>query len=83
MHDFYLGAHAPRLTDDDINLIHRLWLDLTSQPGKEDAHHRDVVSLALAHLAADLTGPTREKLIAEFAGGGARKEVGQSAAVQG
>jgi amino acid transporter len=73
MHDFYLGAHAPRLTDDDIDLIHRLWLDLTSQPGKEEAHHRDVVSLALAHLAKDLAGPRRATLIAEFAADGERK----------
>jgi amino acid transporter len=67
MQDFYLGAHAPQLTDDDINLIHHLWLDLTNQPGKEDAHHRDVVRLALAHLAEDLSGPQRTKLLATFA----------------
>jgi hypothetical protein len=67
MHDFYLGAHAPQLSDADINLIHRLWLDLTSQPGKEEAHHRDVVGLALAHLAEDLSGPQRTKLLAAFA----------------
>jgi hypothetical protein len=77
--DFYLGAHAPHLTDDDINLIHRLWLDLTRQPGKESAHHRDVVSLALGHLAADLSGPMRDKLLAEFAADGATKQADRSA----
>jgi amino acid transporter len=80
-HDFYLGAHAPHLTDDDINLIHRLWLELTRQPGKESAHHRDVVSLALAHLAADLSGPMRNKLLAEFAVDGTPKQADRSVVV--
>jgi amino acid transporter len=79
MHDFYLGAHAPRLTDDDIGLIHRLWLDLASQPGKEDAHHRDVVSLALTHLEQDLSGPLRGKLVATFAVDNTTTPVGRSA----
>jgi hypothetical protein len=82
MHDFYLGAHAPQLSDADINLIHRLWLDLTSQPGKEEAHHRDVVGLALAHLAEDLSGPQRTKLLAEFAVDSPTKQPGQPAATR-
>jgi amino acid transporter len=64
---YYLGAHAPQLTDADITLIHHLWLELTNHPGKESAHHRDVVSLALAHLAEDLAGPLRTQLVARFA----------------
>src|SRR5205823_13684137 len=51
---FYLGAHTPQLSEDDVELIHRLWLDLTQESGKEGAHHRDVVHLALRHLADDL-----------------------------
>jgi hypothetical protein len=49
-HVFYLGAHTPQLAEDDVELIHRLWLDLTQASGKESAHHRDVVHLALTHL---------------------------------
>jgi hypothetical protein len=65
-HVFYLGAHTPRLAEDDVELIHRLWLDLTQASGTEDVHHCDVVHLALRHLADDLTGPTRASLVATF-----------------
>lgn len=65
-YDFYLGAHAPHLTEGDIDRIHRLWLDLTSHPGKESAHHRDVVTLALNRLEEELSGPERGKLLAKF-----------------
>jgi hypothetical protein len=50
-----------------VELIHRLWLDLTQASGKEGAHHRDVVHLALRHLADDLTGPAHDTLVATFA----------------
>jgi hypothetical protein len=53
---FSLGTHIPQLAEDDVELIHRLWLDLAQVSGKEHAHHHDVVSLALRHLADDLTG---------------------------
>ena len=66
-HVFCLGAHTPQLAEDDVELIHRLWLDLTEASGKEGAHHRDVVHLALAHLANDLTGSGRDTLVATFA----------------
>ncbi len=65
--EFHLGAHAPQLTEEDIELIHRLWLDLTSIPGQESAHHRDVVHLALTHLAGELSGAGRDRLLATFA----------------
>jgi hypothetical protein len=66
-HVFYLGAHTPQLAEDDVELIHRLWLDLTQASGKESAHHRDVVHLALTHLAEDLTGPAHDTLVTTFA----------------
>jgi hypothetical protein len=64
---FYLGAHTPQLAEEDVELIHRLWLDLTEASGKEHAHHRDVVHLALRRLADDLVGPEHETLVAAFA----------------
>ena len=64
---FYLGAHTPQLAEDDVELIHCLWLDLTAASGKEHAHHRDVVHLALRHLADDLKGPAHDILVAGFA----------------
>lgn len=66
IHDFYLGAHAPDLTSEDINLVHRLWLEVTEKAGAEGVHHRDIVAAALSHLAEELSGPAREALMARF-----------------
>ena len=52
----YLGAHAPRLTEDDLNLIHDIWLQVSSIPSRRRVHHRDVVRVALNRLRRDLRG---------------------------
>ena len=33
--DFYLGAHEPRLTQQEVDFIHQLWLELTRDGGAE------------------------------------------------
>jgi amino acid transporter len=55
---FDLGAHAPHLTEEDINLIHRIWLDVSKLPARRKVHHRDVVRVALDRLHRDLRGQT-------------------------
>ncbi|HEY3137254.1 MAG TPA: APC family permease, partial [Blastocatellia bacterium] len=49
-----LGAHAPDLTDEDISLIHRIWLRVSQIPARQRVHHRDVVRVALERLERDL-----------------------------
>jgi len=51
-----LGAHAPDLTDEDISLIHRIWLRVSQIPARQRVHHRDVVRVALERLERDLRG---------------------------
>ena len=53
-HDFELGAHAPPLTQYEIDMIHRLWLDVTKEPRLEAVEHRDIVTLAVQRLGRDL-----------------------------
>jgi hypothetical protein len=55
---FLLGPHAPTLTRDDLDLIHRLWLEAVSEVGL-DLHHRDIVRVALDDLRQDLQGKRR------------------------
>jgi amino acid transporter len=50
---FALGAHAPTLTADDIERIHRLWVDAVQIVGP-DIHHRDVVVAALGSFEDEL-----------------------------
>jgi amino acid transporter len=51
-----LGAHAPPLTDEDVRLIHDIWLQVSSVPSRRRVHHRDVVRVALNRLKRDLKG---------------------------
>ncbi len=67
LQDFYLGAHTPSLTAEDIDLVHRLWLEVTEKAGAEGVHHRDIVAEALARLAEELSGPNREELLRKLA----------------
>ncbi|MEK6286619.1 MAG: APC family permease [Acidobacteriota bacterium] len=57
-HVVHLGAHAPHLTEDDVNLIHKLWIQVSSVPSRRKVHHRDVVRVALDRLERDLRGKT-------------------------
>ena len=63
---YSLGAHDPSLTPEDIHLIHRLWLDLSSETGYEEIHHRDVVTYALLRLNRDLSGPHRKAVLSQL-----------------
>jgi amino acid transporter len=51
---FLLGAHAPRLTPDDVDRIHRLWTEAVRSVGPA-IHHRDIVAAALDSFERDLS----------------------------
>jgi hypothetical protein len=45
-----LGPHPPRLWPEDIELAHRLWLELTAKGLGAKLHHRDVIGVALRRM---------------------------------
>jgi amino acid transporter len=47
---FYLGPHAPHLTPKEIDLLHGIWLELSSEVAPDEIHHHDVVHFALEEL---------------------------------
>ena len=57
-HRVSLGAHAPQLTEDDVSLIHKIWLQVSQLPARRRVHHRDVVRVALERLERELNGNT-------------------------
>ena len=57
-HSVSLGAHAPELTEDDIGLIHKIWVQVSQLPSRRRVHHRDVVRVALERLERELRGET-------------------------
>jgi hypothetical protein len=53
----YLGAHAPNLSDEDVVLVHKLWLQVSNILSRR-VHHRNIVRVALNRLERDLRGHT-------------------------
>jgi amino acid transporter len=51
---FNLGPHPPRLWPEDLDLLHRLWLELSERGLGSKLHHRDVIRAALRRLDSDL-----------------------------
>jgi hypothetical protein len=59
----HLGPHTPRLRDEDLDLIHNLWLEVTADPEYRGLHHYDVVALALKELQSELHSQRRRELM--------------------
>jgi amino acid transporter len=51
---FNLGPHPPRLWPEDIDLAHRLWLELSARGPGAKLHHRDIIGVALRRMSAEL-----------------------------
>ncbi len=63
MQDFYLGAHAPDLSDEEIDFIHKLWLDVSHEKGLDNVRHKHIVIAALVHLADELHSDQRVRVL--------------------
>ena len=62
---YSLGAHTPTLAPDDVEQIHRLWVDAVHAVGPA-IHHRDIVTAALASFEDELTGSQRDRAVARL-----------------
>jgi len=49
-----LGPHAPNLTGNEVNLLHRLWLRFSEMLAPQELHHHDVVHFALEEVQKEL-----------------------------
>jgi amino acid transporter len=57
---YYLGPHAPSLRPDDVQLVHRLWLNIRRDPSIQDLHHSDIITYALTRLASQYAREKQE-----------------------
>jgi amino acid transporter len=60
---FHIGPHAPSLRSDDVELVHRLWLNFRRDPEMQNLHHSDIVTHALTRLAAEYARDKQETLL--------------------
>jgi amino acid transporter len=59
---FHIGPHAPTLQADDVQLVHRLWLNFRRDPEMQGLHHSDIVTYALTRLAGEYAREKQEIL---------------------
>ncbi len=59
---FHIGPHAPTLQTDDVQLVHRLWLNFRREPAMQGLHHSDIVTYALTRLATEYARDKQETL---------------------
>jgi amino acid transporter len=50
---FHIGPHTPKIHAEDVELVHRLWLNMRRDPEMHHVHHSDIVTYALTRLAND------------------------------
>jgi amino acid transporter len=60
---FYLGPHAPRLTPKEIDLLHRLWINICDDLNEEEIHHHDIVHFALTEVERQVANGQRDEVL--------------------
>ncbi len=63
---FRIGPHTPTMKDEDVLLLHRLWLNITREPGLENVHHHEILTEALTRFAHDYGAREREDILKEL-----------------
>lgn len=61
--EYSLGPHTPRMRPQDVELMHKLWLQITGDPKYAGAHHYHIVALALQELERELSTEQRAELL--------------------
>jgi amino acid transporter len=61
--EYALGPHSPPLRPQDVELMHKLWLNITADPKFAGAHHYHIVALALDELQRELSTEQRTQLL--------------------
>ena len=50
---FHIGPHAPTIEPHEVQLVHRLWLNMRRAPHMQDLHHSDILTYALKRIATE------------------------------
>jgi amino acid transporter len=58
-----LGPHAPNLTANEVNLLHRLWLRFSEVLAPQELHHHDVVHFALEEVQKELEEGREDEVV--------------------
>jgi amino acid transporter len=76
--EYTIGPHTPRLRPQDVELMHKVWLNITTDPRFAGAHHYHIVALALEELQRELSTNQRTELLQKLLDEMNRPGAGQS-----
>jgi nucleotide-binding universal stress UspA family protein len=76
---FRIGPHTPTMKDEDVLLLHRLWLNITREPGLENVHHHEILTEALTRFAHDYGARERDIILKELRRAGTTEAARQRA----
>lgn len=66
-HEYLLGPHSPRMRQEDVDMLHKLWKEVTTDPRYRELHHYHVLNVALQELTDRLhNGAYREDVLKEI-----------------
>jgi amino acid transporter/nucleotide-binding universal stress UspA family protein len=63
---FRIGPHSPSMKDEDVLLLHRLWLNITREEGLDKLHHHEILREALTRFARDYGARDRDDILREL-----------------
>ena len=66
-HEYLLGPHTPSMRQEDVDLLHSLWKEVTGDPRFRELHHYHVLNVALQEMAERMhNGGYREEVMREI-----------------
>jgi len=80
---FHIGPHTPSLKTEDVHLVHRLWLNITQEPGLDNLHHHDILTAALTRFAREYAGRDRDQILKDLRKAAGRMVTTRPIGVQG
>ena len=66
-HEYLLGPHTPRMRQEDVDLLHGLWKEVTTDPRYRELHHYHVLNVALQEMTERMhNGAYRDEVMREI-----------------
>jgi hypothetical protein len=65
-HLYMLGPHTPRMRQEDVDLLHGLWKEVTSDPRYRELHHYHVLNVALQEMKSRMHDDRREDVMQDI-----------------
>src|SRR3984957_15808159 len=63
---FRIGPHTPTMKNEDVILLHRLWLNVTREPGLGQGHHTDILTQAPPRFPRDYGAHEPDQIVKEL-----------------